>query len=275
MWYKNCQIWPWHRWFQIGPVFLTLWVRGKTLGWPNMHTNVFSCDCNVQCKSKFYLTRYKGFSPFQVQLFVDFWRRHPAAWQSVWIPTSDGVKPEKLFDWIGHLHTFSPNLLWNMGTKCEWKGLGGRTYQRNESQGICFPSKCGDARNHCGTPRIYWVRGGSRSLTSKLSDWLDKVAKKSFTKKVVNIWNDPRKPCQVADHEELISLPVASLRDLSKEVEIEEVETHCFKDQQKKVNWMVMSTWLINYRLIEWPWLLAYQISTHPLRIIQQYTYLL
>ena len=135
MWYKNCQIWPWHRWFQIGPVFLTLWVSGKTLGWPNMHTNVFSCDCNIQCKSKFYLTRYKGFSQFQVQLFVDFWRRHPAAWQSVWIPTSDGVKPEKLFDWIGHLHTFSPNLLWNMGTKCEWKGLGGRTYQRNESQG--------------------------------------------------------------------------------------------------------------------------------------------
>ena len=84
--------------------------------------------------------------------------------------------------------------------------------------------------------------GGSRSLTSKLSDWLDKVCKKIVTKKAVNIWNDPWKPCQVADHEELISLPVASLHDLSKTVKIEEVETHGFKDQQKKVNRMVMST---------------------------------
>jgi len=65
---------------------------------------------------------------------------------------------------------------------------------------------------------------------------LTRFAKKSFTKKVVNIWNDPWKPCQVADHEELISLPVASLRDLSKTVKIEEVETHGFKDQLEKEN---------------------------------------
>ena len=44
---------------------------------------------------------------------------------------------------------------------------------------------------------------------------------------------------QVADHEELISLPVASLRGL--------------KDQQKKVNWMVMSHEYLTRKLeVDW-----------------------
>ncbi len=197
--------------------------------------------------------KYKGFSQSRVQLFVDFWNRHPAAWQQNSIPTSDGFEPicknwkvvrlnwtcSYIFPYFLQIPPVTHG--WNQMPK-EW--MTSQDVGNWAMQWFLYFFYL-----HCGHLHLL----GSRVLTSKIVRLAWEGLLQSLLKNNqyleysgMILWQ-----CQVADHEELISLPVASLRDLSS-LKMEEVETFMTLQGSttKRVNWLVKLCWLI----VWWSW---------------------